>query len=474
MQPGLNPASLPPGTQVGPWRIVDALGSGTHGAVYLAEGRALDATVRVAVKLAHQPLNARFFREVELLSRIRHPCVPRLIGHGQWAAMGRLAHTWLAMEFVDGLPLYEWARAFAPSSRQVLRVLAGLARALEATHAVGGVHRDVKGDNALVRGADGQPFLIDFGSCTYPGAAPLTQPVFPPQTQEYRSPEAFRFGLGILTSPVKVYAPKPAEDVFALGVTGYRLVTGEYPPRAEPTDAGYHVWKPGGSGPQPARELNGNCGPELSALISRMLSLQPEARGSASELASALERAARKAGPHADVPLFPVRPGQRVEAESVVSHRRWWVAAGVAGAVAASLGGIAVLRSPGRAATVSEEEVAKQLDAARDAGTAAVGESVLSSQEASPHAPSAGTPIAMDKPPKPLPGQLRPDANGRCRYKSLQSLVPINDGCWMPMKEDPTDCAASEGFYSKGVCYMPFFPRSRPSTSEPPESRDGG
>jgi serine/threonine-protein kinase len=68
------------------------------------------------------------------------------------------------MEWVEGTSLYDWARAHRPSSRQVLSRLASLARALEATRAVGGVHRDVKGDNVLVREVDGQPFLLDFGS----------------------------------------------------------------------------------------------------------------------------------------------------------------------------------------------------------------------------------------------------------------------------------------------------------------------
>jgi serine/threonine-protein kinase len=446
---------------------VEPRGSGAHGAVYLAEGVAPEASGQVAVKLAHQPLNARFAREVELLSRIRHPCVPRLIGQGQWSVPGRQPHAWLAMELVDGLPLYEWARAFAPSSRQVLQVLAGLARALEATHALGGVHRDVKGDNALVRPADGWPFLIDFGSCTYPGAAPLTQPVFPPQTQEYRSPEAYRFGLGILTSPVKVYAPKAAEDIFALGVTAYRLVTGEYPPRPEPTDAGYHVWKPGGPGPRPARELNPRCCTELSALISRMLSLQPEARGSAGELAKALEKAARKA----DAPLFGEtgRSEAPRHAEPEWLHGSWHSMRVVAsiGAGAASLGVIWMVNALGWVKPAPREET-------RDADVVAVGDSTATAPVGSSHMPSAGTPFALEGPPKPIPGQVQPDARGRCPRKKL---VPINGGCWIKVDdEDSETCTGADLTYViyEGTCYMPAMKPQRPATSNPPESLDGG
>jgi serine/threonine-protein kinase len=446
---------------------VDRLGRGTHGSVYLAEGVVPEATGRVAVKLSHHPLNARFVREAELLSRLHHPSVPRLIGQGQWTARGRMPHAWLAMEFVDGLPLYEWARAFQPSSRQVLRVLAELARALEATHALGGVHRDVKGDNALVRTADGRAFLIDFGSCTYPGAAPLTQPVFPPQTQEYRSPEAFHFGRNILKSQVKVYSPKPDEDVFALGVTGYRLVTGEYPPLPDPTDAHYSVWRTEGLGPLPAQALNPCCTPELSALISRMLSREPEARGSAGELARALEKAARKRGQRADVSLFVGGTQHRVEGVPVPPRaapqrprRSWRVAASVAGAMTA-VGAVWMLRTPGIEEPVSESVAEQEED------TVAVGNSVRTAPVASPHTASAGTSIAMDMPDRPFPGQLRTDARGHCPNKSL---VPINGGCWMEMRGELEHCREISYVYN-GKCYQPFFSSQRPATSGP---SDGG
>ncbi|HZI10715.1 MAG TPA: serine/threonine-protein kinase [Myxococcus sp.] len=456
MQPGpLNPASLPPGAQVGPWRIVDRRGSGTYGAVFLAEG----ASGRVALKVAHDPRSARFGREAELLSRIRHPAVPRLIGHGQWVSPMGQPHPWLAMELLEGIPLYEWAGAFSPSSRQVLRVLARLARALEATHSVGGVHRDVKGDNVLVRPSDGQGYLIDFGSGTYRGAAPMTPPVFPPGTPPYRSPEAYRFALHILEQPVKVYAPGPADDVFALGVTSYKLVTGEYPPCPEPLDPRFHVWRTDGPGPLPAHALNARCGEELSLVISRMLSRQPEARGTARELARALERAARKSGPQADVPLFP--GGAR---HSEVPHRNGWAwlaAAGFAGAMAA----LWAAEMPAQMQRVERED-------ARDAGTAAVGDSVLTASAASPHAPSAETSLSLDMPDKPLPGQLRPDASGRCRFKPQ---VPINGGCWLKVDMDLKDCKASTySFVYKGACYQAGTEPTRPPTSAPTESLDGG
>ncbi|MFP2934980.1 protein kinase domain-containing protein, partial [Pyxidicoccus sp. 3LG] len=126
----------------------------------------------------------------------------------------------------------------------MLRLLASLARALEVTHAAGGLHRDVKGENVRVRRADAQPFLMDFGSGHYVGAATLTWQPFPPGTPAYRPPEAWRYVLRSSKPPAVAYAPGPADDLFALGVTAYRLVTGKYPPSAHPEEGDAWLWRP--------------------------------------------------------------------------------------------------------------------------------------------------------------------------------------------------------------------------------------
>jgi len=470
MQPvPLNPACLPPGTRLGPWRIVDLRGRGAYGAVYLAKGVEPQApTGLAALKLALSPRDDRFARETGLLSRLHHPAIPRLLDQGHWHSPAGQPHPYLVMEWLEGLPLYEWARFRAPSSRQVLGVLAGLARALEAIHAEGGVHRDVKGGNALVRLKDDQAFLLDFGSCHYRGAEPLTWQVFPPGTPAYRSPEAFRFALDILHAPVKRWAPGPAEDVFALGVTAYRLVTGRYPPMPEdPLDEESRVWSLDGPGPRPAKAHNGRCDAELSALISRMLSIQPEARGSAGELARALEQAARRAGPEADVPLFGSDPARPVRAMPLRrSWRPWLVAVSLAGPVALGAAWALRLRHQEDAST---RQVAERGEAP-DAGTVAVGDSALTGPVASPPPPSPGPAIGQELPSKPLPGQTRPDSNGRCPFTPH---VPINGGCWVKLDVELKDCRGV-GYVYKGRCYTPAVALQPPATSAPTGSPDGG
>jgi serine/threonine protein kinase len=303
----LGPSSLPVEMRIGPWRVLGLGGQGTYGTVYRVERADSAEPGTFAMKLACYPGDPRFLREAELLSRISHPHVPRLHDKGWCGPPGDLAFPFLVMDWVEGEPLYSWAARRQLTSREALRVLAQVARALQATHAVEGLHRDVKGNNVLVRAENSEAVLTDFGSGIWRGAAPLTWQALPPSTLEYCSPEALRFYLKWRPHLGASYAATPADDVYALGVTAYRLVTGGYPPCPVDPDAEQEGRSGDGPEPEPPEARVTVCA-ELAVLIRRMLSREPSRRGSAAELAEALEHARRIAGRRADRPITAREP----------------------------------------------------------------------------------------------------------------------------------------------------------------------
>jgi predicted Ser/Thr protein kinase len=447
-----HPTRWPVGTRVGPWRVVARQGQGAYGVVYRAVRVGREHEGPVALKVAAHAWDQRLTREAELLSRLSHPGVPRLLDRGVWRDAAGWEHPWLVMEWVEGTLLYAWARRHALSSRQVCLLLAHLARALEAVHAGHAVHRDIKGDNVLVRQVDGRPVLIDFSSGHFQGASRLTWRSLPPCTPAYLSPEAWMFYIRSRRDPEAYYPPAPADDVFALGVTAYRLVMGEYPPAMKPHEDEQGEWQVTCADARPFLERNPRVEPRLRELILRMLSASPGARGSAAELAQELEAAAGTPAPR----LVP-EPPWALSAWPVL------VAAGAAGVLLWT------------ARPVFEHEPAKGQEAAAshapDAGAAAVGDSAPTAPRASAQAPSKQKPVAQTPAFQPRAGQARPDAKGRCPGRKQ---VVINGACWVEFPTtDAEKCAEGGHDFLEGKCYVPVLPpRSQPPpTSSPADAR---
>jgi serine/threonine protein kinase len=290
---------------------------GAYGAVYRAVRVGDERSGPVALKLSVHPWDARLAREGELLSRLSHPCIPRLLDRGLLRAPARAEHPWFVMPWIEGSPLYAWAAEHAPSHLELCRLLAHLARALEALHAAGAVHRDVKGDNILVRLSDSFPFLIDFGSAHFQGARRLTWQSLPPGTPAYQSPQAALFELRLVRQRDAYYAPAPADDLYALGVTAYRLVMGHYPPELQPHQDEAGCWHVTSPDPRPLLENNPRVEPLLREWIVRLLSDEPAARGTAAELAKALEAATKEKASALRPELQPATESVAPEAQAL-------------------------------------------------------------------------------------------------------------------------------------------------------------
>ncbi|MDC0711642.1 serine/threonine-protein kinase [Stigmatella sp. ncwal1] len=448
----LLPEALPPGTLLGPWQVDGRAGYGTYGAVYRAHRRGQTSAQPVALKVARYPNDLRFEREAGLLARIQHPGVPRLLGRGTWAGgSSGEAHPYVVMQWVEGVHLYDCAKEHPLTFRRTLRLLAQVARALEATHARGGLHRDVKGENVLVS-PEGRAYLMDFGCGTWEGAAPLTEGLLAPGTKVYRSPQALRFYGNPCHGAHAPYRATPADDVYALGVTAYRLCTGIYPPLAtSPSFIGddggdpQEVLKP----PSQVKPL----APSLEALILRMLSHKPQDRGSAGELAAVMEAMAETAEAEPDEPTSPdsSRVSTEVTSPPVSVPRRESVGPVALLPVAAGL----LLLVAGH---VNVGRLQASPSAMTDGGTGGVADAAVEAFPVSSAAPgSKPSGLSLDMLKEPLPGQRRPPCPGW--------QVSIRGGCWIEVLQTSPPCG--EGAYDwKGACYFPVVMPPRPGTSD--------
>jgi len=460
-------AALTPGMQLGSWRVLSQHGSGSYGIIYRVERIGQEQAGPFALKLARHPLDPRFDREWQLLSRIRHAHVPRFEIQG-WLSLGGNPFPYIVMEWVEGTPLYAWAAQQPRTSRQVMCVLAQVARTLEATYAEEAVHRDVKGDNVLVRTRDGTAVLMDFGSGNFRGAPILTREPPPPGTERYWSPECLRFQWKWRRHPTMRYEAGPADDLYALGVMAYRLINGVYPHPAVnfvETEEDIQLVE---AEPVPA-EPRVKLSPELAALIARLLSNEPAARGSAGEVAQALERAADRAGPDGDLPFVPVTVAVQVPIQSnsqpvlptSVSTRSPWRAV--------SLGMLLVLLAWWIAPRPSVDEPRAVVEKAppsgtesrgdkADAGPVGLGDNVRSAPASAAPLEPVHSGISKRLPDKPLPSQrLRP-----CEKPEVE----INGGCWVHWVDVSPPCGAR--FYEwKNKCYSPILEPPRSPTSDP-------
>jgi len=437
-------------------------GQGGYGAVYRAERVGFRRSGPVALKVSLLRWGWRMEREVELLSRLSHPSIPRLVDRGgPWPPSGE-EYPFFAMEWVQGPALYAWAEQHAPTEKQVCRVLAQLARALEAVHAAGAVHRDVKGNNVLVRLSDRRAVLIDFGSCHFPGAPRLTWQSLPPVTPEYLSPQAVRFYLNSQQQPEGYYAPSPADDLYALGVTAYRLVMGKYPGRMEAGQEEPGNWQVTTADLRPLLESHSQVEPELRQVLVRLLSEAPEARGTARQVAEALEALAGETG----------EGEERVERpEAVVRSRvrRRWLALAAAGACAVVLWSWQRMPRPPVPMFASAQQPSDAQ--APEEGTAALGDSASAKSQDSTEPATDQSPLAQSSPPEPRRELARPDKRGRCPGPEQ---IPINGGCWLEFPSMSAErCTENGNMVFKGKCYAPAFvpPQKTPPTSSPAEAR---
>jgi serine/threonine-protein kinase len=199
------------------YRLVEPVATGGMGEVWRGEDELLGRTV--AVKLLHRRLagdpgfGARFRGEARAMAALHHPNVADVYDYGETTD-----GIYIVMAWVDGPPLSDRiAEAGRLDSATTVSIVTQTARALQAVHDAGVVHRDVKPAN-LVVAPDGHVVLIDFGVAVTEGAPGVTAVNEVVGTALYMAPEQ------VAKRPVT-----PATDIYALGAVAYHCLAGHPP-----------------------------------------------------------------------------------------------------------------------------------------------------------------------------------------------------------------------------------------------------
>jgi serine/threonine-protein kinase len=274
-----EPRELQAGDRLGRYQLESLLGEGGMGLVFRATDDDGDV---VALKLLKLDLSdddvfkQRFKQEARAAAEVQNENLVPILEAGE--ADGR---DYLAVGYVEGGTLDDRLRESGPLSvEDTISLASGLGSGLDALHAAGIVHRDIKASNIILRTSDGRAMLTDFGLAKGRAYTVLTRPGQVMGTLDYLAPEL-----------IKGRPAGPATDIYALGCTVFACVTGKTP-FADKTlfEVGLaHLEEP----PPDPDDLRAGLPPGFSAALLAALEKEPEQRpATASDYAALLQAAA--------------------------------------------------------------------------------------------------------------------------------------------------------------------------------------
>ncbi len=255
------------------YHVVEKLGEGGMGSVYLARDTRLERNV--ALKFIREGTTGsvareRFLREARAASKLTHP---NIVGIHSIESIEE--GDFMVMEYVEGRPLSDVVTEGEVPIDLVLTIAREVALALSAAHGAGIVHRDIKPDNVLLT-TDGHVKVLDFGIARVTGADPLTRTDATLGTLAYMSPEQAR--------GEEVDA---RSDLFSYGAVLYEAATGTSPFRGDYAAA--TVFRIINEDPPPPRQMRDGLPDTLDRLITRCLKKERDDRfASADDVAAAL------------------------------------------------------------------------------------------------------------------------------------------------------------------------------------------
>jgi predicted Ser/Thr protein kinase len=260
----------------GPYEIDRLLGRGGTGAVYLAHRADGQFEQKVAVKVIDIPLASELFRERfrqerQILAGLQHPYIARLLDGG----ITEEGELYLAMEYVDGVPIHRYCDERKLSQAQRIDLFLRACGAVQFAHQNFVVHRDLKPDNILVAG-DGTPRLLDFGTAKLLSPSmdkqdsQLTREGYLSFTPQFASPEQ------VLGNPITT-----ASDTYSLGVLLYLLLTGTLPYELKDLTMGQMMKTVCEEAPRKPSAIAGSGKPldaDLEAILLKALRKEPQER----------------------------------------------------------------------------------------------------------------------------------------------------------------------------------------------------
>ena len=271
----LEPARkvLTQGQQFGSYEILEALGEGGMGEVYLARDTRLDRTVALKV-LAYEISTderrmKRFRQEARVASSLNQPNILTVFEFGEVEGL-----TFLATELVDGKTLRDFLKGKRPKLGDILDIGIQILAALDAAHEAHIVHRDIKPENVMIRDRDRVVKVLDFG---------LAKVSFTKQSEASEAATEFKTAPGTIVGTIRYLSPEQARggavdertDIWSTGVILYELVAGSTPFGG--VTSSHTIVQILEKDPVPLSKL-GNAPPELERIVQKAMAKSPDER----------------------------------------------------------------------------------------------------------------------------------------------------------------------------------------------------
>jgi serine/threonine-protein kinase len=291
---------------VGPWRIVESLGSGNFGHAFKVERDGTFFTLKMAVRPASElpqetPEKTRDERHVDgrmrheaaiLMANASHPGLPHLRALDRWPTSLK-GYLYMVTDHVEGEPFHAWRKRTRPTVAQLVDIFIEVVRAVVPLHRRGILIRDFKSEHVIVTLADNKPVVVDLGSAWMPGASTLTVGLAP-GTPHMLPPECVTFLREGSWKQGARFDVSEAGDLYQLGVFMYEALTECWPfdPRLTPDELLTAIQT---VIPRAPHRLNPEVPESLSRIAMRLLEKRPEDRYSNAEaLLQALWHAAKE------------------------------------------------------------------------------------------------------------------------------------------------------------------------------------